>query len=420
MKHYFIGLTASLFICFSGIRASVGDTHYAATNMLSVAPYTNWANAASNIQLAVDATGAGDTVLVSNGVYDVGGMTNYPAGTLLTNRVVITSAITVTSVNGASVTLIKGAYSSNGQTNGLDSVRCVYMTAGRMAGFTLTNGSTMALNQPVPGTNLNHYGAGVYCPSLTPVISNCVIVGNSSAYMGGGTYYGTFYNTAIRNNRAANHGGGGNFANYSGCAFSNNAGYSSVANSTLSNCAVLYTIGGWGTHGCYLVNCLIAYNSGNTYAGVVYTTPGYWLKNCTIVSNYGTTCGGAYFTASTTTVENCVIYDNHNGSDDQNRNIYSASGVGKGIFTNCCVTPTNSSSIAAGSTNNIESDPQFMNKSAGDWRLNANSPCINAGMNRNWMTNGVDLDGRARIRYGTVDMGAYETIFKGTVYRLGF
>ena len=44
---------------------------------------------------------------------------------------------------------------------------------------------------------------------------------------------------------------------------------------------------------------------------------------------------------------------------------------------------------------------------------------MNAGMNQSWMTNSVDMDVRARIRYGTVDMGAYEMIYEGTIYRIG-
>jgi len=67
---------------------------------------------------------------------------------------------------------------------------------------------------------------------------------------------------------------------------------------------------------------------------------------------------------------------------------------------------------------NITNDPMF--KYPGDaYRLFPGSPCVNTGTNQDWMTNAVDLDGRMRIRYGTVDMGAYETIYEGTIYRLG-
>jgi len=40
-----------------------------------------------------------------------------------------------------------------------------------------------------------------------------------------------------------------------------------------------------------------------------------------------------------------------------------------------------------------------------------------AGMNADWMTNGIDLDGKMRIRYGFVDMGAFEMIKSASIYR---
>ena len=62
----------------------------------------------------------------------------------------------------------------------------------------------------------------------------------------------------------------------------------------------------------------------------------------------------------------------------------------------------------------------FVDTNSGNYRLAARSPCINAGTNLSWMANSSvtsrDLDGRQRIRYGTVDMGAYEHIRAGTIY----
>ena len=95
-------------------------------------PYTNWATAAHIIPEAVDAAGAGDTVLVTNGVYDTGdtrwGRTS--------NRVVITNSIRVVSVNGPEVTNLVGA-----GPIGFTAVRFAVVGADSMlAGFTLTNG----------------------------------------------------------------------------------------------------------------------------------------------------------------------------------------------------------------------------------------------------------------------------------------
>lgn len=129
------------------VTASYADTYYVATNSASDGPGTAWSNAFHTIQGGVDAaTNTGDTVLVTNGVYDIGGAVT--PGYSLSNRVVITRDITVQSVNGAGATIIGGAEATGGGS-GSNAVRGVYMSAGVLSGFTITNGYTRTSGDPL-------------------------------------------------------------------------------------------------------------------------------------------------------------------------------------------------------------------------------------------------------------------------------
>ena len=87
------------------IYTNASAVHYVSLSGHNIWPYTNWMDAATIIQHAVDTAAIGDTVLVTNGVYDSGGRT---ANGAMTNRVVIDKPIAVRSVNGPAVTVIKG------------------------------------------------------------------------------------------------------------------------------------------------------------------------------------------------------------------------------------------------------------------------------------------------------------------------
>ncbi len=316
--------------------AALATTRFVNVNSASpTAPYTNWATAAADIQSAVDAANSGDLILVTNGVYQTGGKIN--AGT---NRVSVDSKIlTIQSVNGPTVTTIKG-YQVPGTTNGASSVRCVYLASGAtLSGFTLTNGSTIA------GGN----GGGVYCQSVSSIVSNCVITGNA-AVNGGGGYAGTFLNCSIIGNTAFTNGG--------------------------------------GVFGGAVTDCVITGNSAQNGGGTYGNTP----INCTVAGNMASLAGGGFYaSAGGAYMYDCIVDYNTapNGS-----NFYLA----KLVY--CCTMPSSD-------TGSITNAPLFVDQVHGDFHLQPGSPCINAGAN-SYVTGGTDLDGNPRIVGGSVDMGAYE------------
>jgi hypothetical protein len=304
MKRLHILLTA-LMMVFVQMAASAPTTVYVTTNGTGVG-YPTWADATNSIQTAIDiidGTNPTNTVWVSNGVYNIGGVINYPSGSLLTNRVAIWKAITVRSINNdLTNTIIVGAKDTVGGTpsNGPAAVRCVYMTNGSsLIGFTLTNGATFAVWE-----NNGSRGGGIYSSGT---ISNCVLVGNSAYYTGGGVDGGTLYNCTL----IANNGWGG----YAGGAYG----------STLHNCRIISNnnnggLGGGG-YGCIMSNCTLIGNSVSSQNGGGANNS--TLYNCTLITNTGSKGGGAYGS----TLYNCTLISNSASS-------YGGGGVSC-IMSNC-------------------------------------------------------------------------------------
>jgi len=255
----------------------------------------SWAAAKKTIQAAVDLAADGETVFVTNGVYDTGGAVT--PGYACSNRVVITNDITVQSVNGAEHALIVGA-----EPLGDNAVRGVYMSAGVLSGFTVTNGHTRRSGYVYYDLS----GGGINLRGGDGVVNNCVLTGNSASVYGGGSYYGT-------------------------------------------------------------------------------------LNNCTLTDNSARFSGGSYYS----TLNNCIVYFNTAGISGDNW--YDSTPD----FSYSCTTPD------PGGTGNITSDPLFMDRTNGNFQLQAGSPCVNAGNNADAPA-GTDLAGNPRIIAGTVDMGALE------------
>ncbi len=166
-----ISILIAVFFFTQNINAA---TNYVSKTGGHVSPFSSWANAATNIQDAVDAASAGDTVLVNDGTY-------YP-----NSQISVTIDITVKSVNGAEKTIVDGS----------DSHRCFYLVSfGTIDGFTIRNGFA-------------NYAGGIFCSGGT--VQNCIISENSASSNSGGVKCmggGTVQNCTISGN-SADYGGG--------------------------------------------------------------------------------------------------------------------------------------------------------------------------------------------------------------------
>jgi formylglycine-generating enzyme required for sulfatase activity len=415
---------------------SPAATRYVSPNGLEIAPYASWDNASRKIQLAVTASSAGDTVLVSNGTY------------VLTNSVTITNGITVRSVNGAAVTLVDG----NGAVRGFT----IKHTNAVVEGFTITNGYVYGTSGFI--TSEANKGGGVYMTG--GLLKDCVVVGNVATGQynkAGGVFCyqgGTVENCTISQNRTlgtVNASGGGLYCYQGGTAknctlIENSAVYSGagafldgggtiqdstiISNSVVSSGGGLYVSGGTvlrcvisrnkvtasGEGGGIYVstvstvrNCLITGNSSANNSGGVRLRGGAALENCTVVGNSTVVVGSGIYADSGTRIINCIVWSN-NPSISWGAAVANVSG---GLCSNSCTFP-----LPSGAMNTITTSPMFVsggygygptNFVAGNYRLLSGSPSINTGTNQGWMAGATDIEGNPRIFDDyRVDMGAYE------------
>ncbi|HEY5912106.1 MAG TPA: LamG-like jellyroll fold domain-containing protein [Verrucomicrobiae bacterium] len=374
-------------------------------------PYTSWATAATNIQDAVDAAFPGETVVATNGVYELGerGLNGEM------NRVVITNAIVLQSVNGPLVTVINGGSFVTNEVGEVveQRVRCVWLRNNAMlSGFTLANGGASS-------------GGGVYCESISCVVSNCVLSGNSSFGPdgGGGAAGGTLINCILAGNSAnggfrfGGLGGGAGRSVLKNCTLGGNTanpgiwvgvgGYphpipgagGGAAESTLTNCLVTTNSAGYGggTYGGTLHNCTVGGNSGGGVGPSPWFGEPSTLNNCVVTGNFG---GGA-----SGILRNCLVAGNEGGSDGEfyNCTVVGNNGAVSGAAFNsilyysagrnyeegtslnhCCTTPMPTDGVG-----NIAADPQLASLS----HLSVFSPCRGAGSAA--YATGTDIDGEA-------------------------
>ena len=350
----------------------------------------SWATAKKTIQAGVDLATDGMTVLVTNGIYNIGGRVTPDSP--LSNRVVITKTVTVRSVNGPETAIIEGSGTNAYGTS--SAMRCVFMSKGVLDGFTLTGGATLSEN------GQDGSGGGILASSTAATVRHCSLVRNR-AHNGGGAVGGTIEFCTISGNVAIV--GGGLVPNIAfKCIITNNEADTGGGSSfgTLNSCTISLNRAayGGGQHGGALNNCILYGNySTGSAGGSNYGT----LKNCTIVGNVAAESGAGVNCHSQHPLYNCILWGNRlsTGATSDYSDV-------DGLFSSCApgLPPTQG---------NISTEPLFVDADNGNFRLQAPSPCIDSGISALAAT-GLDMDGNLRIFDGNadgrtaVDMGAYE------------
>ena len=336
----------------------------------------------------MDLASSGDTIWVTNGFYLTGG--KVADGLILTNRVCIDKNLTLKSVNGPSVTYIFGTHNPLGA----QAVRCMYVSGATKVvidGFTFRNGGTHT-------TSPEDSGGGIYTKNHT-IVTNCIFdecyadrygggiaegsgselllwvyntqIKECEADSGGGVYRASVVNCTLSKNYARDkHGGGMYYGDAYNCVFSNNF-------------AKMYGGGGCSVD---IYNSLVIDNESKVQGGGCE-----WgnVSGCTVINNTSPIGGGIWNCAS------CV-----------NSIIWSNSSAGTAISLSYTCSRDVTEGVNGCTTNN----PMFRDYAGGNFRLQRESPCINAGTNADVITTYGDLDGHSRVVGSRVDMGAYETL----------
>ena len=363
----------------------VSTNIYVATNGTHQLPFDTWVKAATNLHDAAGIALSGCTVHIGDGTFRT------------TNAITLSLAVAVRGNGPDATTVERNAAAGNFRLFGLDHDNA------SLVGLTVRNGAN-----PGPG---NYNASGVRL--LRGSVSNCVVTTCSGGYP-----------VLIAGNALMAH-----------CIISNNPAYPTAvqvqsggvledstitknhatetgalrvyAGSTVRRCRIVANTvhGNYGPAGVSvsgtLQNCLVAGNSHSSAVspGGVSITGG-TMESCTIAGNAngaGSTKGsGVERTGGT--VRNCIVYGNTGAGGLQ------YVGDASAAWYSCAP------ELTAGVQGNITGNPLFMDAPNGDYHVDSESPCINAGTNLTWMATSTDLDGVDRVQSGTVDMGAYESM----------
>jgi predicted outer membrane repeat protein len=409
----------------------------------------------STIQMAIDASLDGDSVTILPGYYsgpgnyelDLHGKALIIQSVLPTDRDIVESTIIDCLYDRAYVgirfqgssyatTIIDGLTfwgGSGTQSNGGiiycsgagPTIRnCVFEFGGANSGGILScdNHSNLTLINCTFSYGSATFGGAIYSMSSKITAQNCEFISNSAAdgaaiYLQDTVAFLTDCN--FSNNQAIGAYGGALYADYKSqliikrCDFTGNynagctaSAIATSANINLENCKIIGNTSMSGPAvlcggGSIIRDCLIAGNLNQIGSGAIVSaySRSYAMRffNCTFTQNRNSR-NMQLGPDSSSILYNSIIWPNVDGSRLT-------------LFYSDCA------NARTPSIGNINKDPLFVDPGswqgdvfiAGDYRLQIDSPCINAG-NPNYIPESgeTDIDSQPRIKLGRIDMGAYE------------
>jgi hypothetical protein len=214
-------------------------------------------------------------------------------------------------------------------------------------------------------------------------------------------------NCTFKNNYSKQGGGAGNFYCADSIIFSNCQFLANISNNGGA-------IGNWNTK-VYVTNCVFAGNyasSATSWGSAIFNWGGgstSQVNNCTFYNNLTSNSGGVISNRGVISyAANCIFWGN-------NSNDILGTNGGDCVLTFSCIEQPG----YAGFNGNISSNPQFTDAANGDFHLSIASPCIDAGNGS--LAPETDLDRNQRFDHPEVvntgtgdpvysDMGVYECL----------
>lgn len=428
-------LIYSALISFS----SYATTIYVDASAIGSNSGATWTDAFTDLQDAIALSIFGDEIWVAQGIYKTTSGTSRSTYFTIKNGTKLYGGFSGIETDlsqrnvGVNVTILSAEIGSGSASD--NSYHVVYFNnvanQTRLDGFSITG-----------AYNTSDYGGGAKVNASSPVIANCIFLGNYAGEGGGAINHSTSgiltLDNCVFDGNVGNTYGGGALRLYTGTVNISNCYFKSNQSNTYGGAIFIYGA---------IVNI-----SNSVFAGNISQTSGsairisdvgtLHLSNSLVVGNYtnqtGTITSSTFSNTSAHTILNCTIahnkHDNSGGSSTSstvalndeakitNSIIYGNNSaiqvLSTGLLFNYNITQ-NGTNNATG-TNIIYVDPEFVmpgnaamapfDTTGLNYQLEILSVGIDAGLNTS-VSGTTDLAGNSRIHNNRVDLGALEKSF---------